>query len=333
MELTELQLKFEQEKEVLLDIVRVKEDEIKALRDFLEEITKCVMKPNVLGKSEELKAFSDFIEENTKCVATPSLEDATKNMPVPVVPIVGGERASKGEIVHTFTSSKRRRRQRASIRSNKNEETSSLQTNDQPGEFEVSSRSQAQEGRVGVRENKNPWTTDKPPETLVLGSSLVRCTKRWINKKTAYIASYPGATISSLRETIDKIPTPNNETKVVVLHVGGNDLTSSSVDEIVGDFWDLYRTVQSKFTAAKIIINGIINRKGFTNSYIDELNSEIEWMCGIVGAQFADPKSRITREHLARDQIHLNEEGAFELADFIKKNSLSMLQKDPGRGY
>lgn len=102
---------------------------------------------------------------------------------------------------------------------------------------------------------------------------------------------------------------------------------SQSINEITGDLWDLARTIREKFPIAKLIFNGILWRRGFSHDFIKTLNNEISWMCDKNDIKFCDPNSAIFSSHFARDQIHLNKEGGLVFSEFVKKNSLRLLQR------
>lgn len=81
-------------------------------------------------------------------------------------------------------------------------------------------------------------------KTLVLGSSLLKGTKRHISINEAYIACRPGATTETIQNEVDNC-TQNNNIETIILHVGGNDLSSiESSDHLIGELWNLVITLR-----------------------------------------------------------------------------------------
>lgn len=204
----------------------------------------------------------------------------------------------------------------------------------------LATKQQAQKGSptdntgMDYSPNNNNVSANRRPiprrtRTLILGSSLLRGTKRHIPITQAYVACRPGATIPSIQEEVESFEM-NDRMQTVVLHVGGNDLKGlESTDHLIGELWNLVVTVKSKFPKASVVVNGILWRSGFRVSGIKALNKDIEWMTKKLNVKFADPNPVIEQLHYARDLVHLNNEGSQVFANFLK-NSLRLISVNVG---
>ena len=158
---------------------------------------------------------------------------------------------------------------------------------------------------------------------LVLGDSLVSNVHRWLPDST-YVAWRSGATIASVTREI-MVASINTDIQVVIVHIGGNDLSyMESPDHVIGDLWNLIDVLREKFPNSKLIMDGILWRKGFTYNFMFDLNQGIAWLARCLGIGFADPNLSIFRTHFSYDCIHLNSVGNKIFGGYLK-NLLSVL--------
>lgn len=156
---------------------------------------------------------------------------------------------------------------------------------------------------------------------LILGSSLVRGTWRYLDTKNTKVVCRPGATVLSLKHEMEGW-SPSDVVKTIIVHAGGNDLgrdtETPSPDTVMGDLWDLINLLKVKFPLAHIIINGIMRRKGINSRLISEINTSIKWMCSLNSVGFAEPDSLLSHYHFAKDGVHLNFDGTRIFGIFLK---------------
>jgi hypothetical protein len=72
------------------------------------------------------------------------------------------------------------------------------------------------------------------------------------------VESFPGIRTEQLQRVIEKrdLGSPNS----VVIHVGTNDLRTGSLAYVMGDVYDLLYTAKSKFSASRVVLNGVLRR-------------------------------------------------------------------------
>ncbi|KAG8238503.1 hypothetical protein J437_LFUL017801, partial [Ladona fulva] len=115
----------------------------------------------------------------------------------------------------------------------------------------------------------------------------------------------------------------NRKEKVVLIHVGTNDVkTAESEDHVIGYVWDLCSVAKEKFAEANIAVCGILRRNDVSDVCINYINNGIEWACKAKGLTFVDPNCWLNINDLGRDGIHLNRRGNIKLVDLITGNYL-----------
>ena len=158
---------------------------------------------------------------------------------------------------------------------------------------------------------------------LVLGDSLVRNVRKWLPDST-YVAWRSSATITSVCKEINSALI-NGDIQVVILHVGGNDMINmESPDHVIGDLWSLIELIKQKFPNSKIILDGILWRRGFSYKFIHSINGGMAWLARCLRIGFADPNLSVCRNHFYFDATHLNSEGNRIFGCYLK-NLLSVL--------
>lgn len=81
----------------------------------------------------------------------------------------------------------------------------------------------------------------------------------------------------------------------------------------MGDMYDLAVRPKELYPKAKIIISGIVRRRGVHCTRIGRINEAFDWVADRTGATYVDPNSWINDGDLGRDGVHLNRRGATEL--------------------
>ena len=130
---------------------------------------------------------------------------------------------------------------------------------------------------------------------------------------TARFRRFSGATAKRLQHYV--LPTLIEETPdVAIIHVGGNDLPTkksnpSSIVDIAKSIIDT-GILCLNYNVKDIFICGIIRRNvGYMEKRRVELNDLLKRSCKLHSFIFID-NDNIERTCLARDNVHLNEEGS-----------------------
>lgn len=165
----------------------------------------------------------------------------------------------------------------------------------------------------------------KCDDILVLGDSLIRYSGDVCRREGAVVECLPGIRSEQLGRKIESM-VDKREEKVVLIHVGTNDIKRAiSDDHVVGEIYDLCTVAKQKFKNAKIIVSGIIKRRDVSIKRIDNINRGIDWICYKKGLHFINPNSWVGERDLARDGLHLNRRGSFNLGKCFSnaiKNSI-----------
>jgi hypothetical protein len=164
------------------------------------------------------------------------------------------------------------------------------------------------------------------PNVLIMGDSLLRFVGDMC-PENFHVDCLPGIRIEQLEKRINNLDDQRDE-KVVLLHVGTNDIKHAKTDDhITGFAWDLCTEAANKFASAKIIVSGILRRRNFDSDRIDYINEGIEWVCRKKGLLFVDPNCWIRGEDLGRDGLHLNRRGSKKFAGLLCEVVKSVLSK------
>lgn len=199
-------------------------------------------------------------------------------------------------------------------------------------------RSQVEDSATtaATQQMRRSSTISKPqPNTvnLIIGSSLLRGTKKHIPLNYAYVACRPGGTVKTLLNEIRTWhPTPL--TKNVIYVIGGNDLdnlqgTMERIDEIMADFQELVTATKDKFANAKITINAIMRRRSTGMDMTFTANKRLSDLCERNQAKFSDPNPIIFSEYFASDGTHLMGQGQKALAIYLKNLLCPSLSTHP----
>ena len=152
----------------------------------------------------------------------------------------------------------------------------------------------------------------------------------YLERYHAELKSYPGATAKELKHNIQfpmQIDTPN----INVIHGGCKDISSRQnqeklpEEEIAKEITCIGSYCRDK-GVNEIIISGLICRKGqYHNSRVLKVNDYLEKFC-FENRFYVIDNSKIKRDHLFRDGLHLLESGKVILANnFIYYLNLSIV--------
>jgi hypothetical protein len=147
---------------------------------------------------------------------------------------------------------------------------------------------------------------------LVLGDSIVRNVGE--DKTIMRVECFPGIRADQLRRVLENRILGCSDT--VVIHVGTNDVSRSrNLDYVMGDVYDLMNTVKAKFLGSKLVLSGVLRRKGVSWQRVGVINDRLEWVAGNLGPTFVDPNSWIRNGSFSRDGLHLDRDGTRQLGD------------------
>ena len=169
---------------------------------------------------------------------------------------------------------------------------------------------------------KNSYSKSKTTEgpITILGDSMIKMIKphklsRSIGEKIN-IKTFPGATINDMTHYIQ--PTMKKQPKLVVLHVGTNDVQQKEPEGIVAEMKSLCQGIVSQ-SLSKIAISEIIKRQDpAINIKIDRINSLLAKLCSKYKWQFIQ-HTNVDASKLNASGLHLNSQGTAMLAkNFIE---------------
>lgn len=155
-------------------------------------------------------------------------------------------------------------------------------------------------------------------KTLILGSSIVSGVLK--NDPNTQVYSFPGITTHKLTSLVRKAKQQPSTTppRIVVLHVGGNNLSNGQDhDHALGDHWELLDATKDQFPNSKIVVSGVLYRKGLAYRTVKDYNKSLQWLCDCQQVAFANGTTAIRNQHYRGDRIHLNELGARELGTML----------------
>ena len=98
------------------------------------------------------------------------------------------------------------------------------------------------------------------PDTVIIGTSLVRGVSSNLHKRNIDNVSYcyPGAEIPTIRSRINSVLPRNSTPRQVFLQAGGNDLESHPADQVIKQYDKLIHQVKSRCSNATTILLGRI---------------------------------------------------------------------------
>lgn len=156
----------------------------------------------------------------------------------------------------------------------------------------------------------------------VWGDSMIRKVKlKGHNSKLQAVKHcHPGASLNSMSQLLSSPQTDECEPKTVLIHVGTNTLKRTASGGVanhqsfVADFVTLLRAARHRYKEKRIVISGIIFRRGFSDYEINRVNEAMEnEVKKHKNIQFVDSNCWLGEQSLAGDGLHLNTEGAKKL--------------------
>ena len=149
-----------------------------------------------------------------------------------------------------------------------------------------------------------------------LGDSMVKMLQstkltRSIGQRVQ-VKTFPGATIVDMEHYVP--PTLRKKPKLVVLHVGINDIQHKEPKELADDMKLLYQGIVTKNPSTEITMSEFVRRQDAAmNIKIQETNSLLSDLCKEYNWYFVG-HANIYTKHLNGSGLHLNRQGTAILA-------------------
>ena len=156
------------------------------------------------------------------------------------------------------------------------------------------------------------------PKVFITGDSLTKDLHGWMMSRTKQVKvhTFPGATTTDMQDFL--IPLIKKEPKEILLHIGTNDLRSSTPQEVFSNINGLVKMVTSK--GIKCSVSGIIVRNDSYSSTRQEVNTLLKENLP-QDVYFLD-NNNITVDHLNHGGLHFNRRGtekfAYNLFNYVK---------------
>ena len=175
------------------------------------------------------------------------------------------------------------------------------------------------------------WPAKVKNNHCIIGDSIVKFLK--ITNQADVIA-FPGATIDRLYWKIKLEKVLLRQYKVIVLHVGTNDLQGNGIEEIVLKYLRLLELVKDLNNSVRVGVSSVLPKPCETpeeNNRIILLNRELKKLCGSKKVHFipsyrpfVGKKQYINEEFYAKDKLHLNHRGSVRLRNNLVGNIKSI---------
>lgn len=162
-----------------------------------------------------------------------------------------------------------------------------------------------------------PW----PKNTVLVASDSIfnNVEEHRLSKKyNVKVRAFSGATVTDMFDYIT--PLLRKKPDIILLHVGTNDTSFSSADEILKNIEHLTHYIRNNLPSTKVIVSTPTIRSDNGKANLTTIN-----LAGLIknsGIDFMD-NSNIHSEHLGRKGLHLNSKGTGRLA----MNTINLLRK------
>jgi hypothetical protein len=169
-------------------------------------------------------------------------------------------------------------------------------------------------GEVSRSENVQGHT--EGGNCLVLGDSIVGNVERECSDLK--VECFPGIRTEQLRRVIENrdFGTPD----VFIIHVGTNDMKrTGNLNYVMGDAHELISAAKTKFSASRVVLSGVLQRRDVSWQHIGAINDKLEWVATALGVTFVDPNCWIDDWNFNRDGLHINCIGSRHLGQLYSR--------------
>lgn len=190
------------------------------------------------------------------------------------------------------------------------------------------------------RSGRSVGNTNRDMQAFIAGDSITQIlsTKRMSDSNLKVnIKTHSGARLRTIENSVIKMADDDissvRKAKVIVLHVGTNNVTDADQPQAIAEeMRDLADTISNINSDAKIIVSSILPRRNdkLVNQAIMSTNQSLKEVCEDKGYHFLDNHPRfmingMPDSSLYRDSIHLNPKGGKALGTNIRQKLNSVL--------
>lgn len=144
------------------------------------------------------------------------------------------------------------------------------------------------------------------------------------NKLKIDISSLSGATLDSAIAYLKQSATINDTVKGVIYHLGTNNLTSDTAEEMKLKINEVDKLTRQKFPNAKVAFTQLPSRDDVSESKIKQINEFIKQHKNMYLIQI-----KTLPKHFTRDRIHFNQHGLAIVAINIKRWTSGIIGQRP----
>ena len=175
------------------------------------------------------------------------------------------------------------------------------------------------------------WPAKISSDHCIIGDSIVKFIKI---TNHADVKAFPGITIERLYWKVRLNKVDLKQYKIILVHVGTNDIITNSVKGIINSYCKLIEAVKIKNPKAQIGVSSILPRPcdgSETNQVVEVVNREIKSICCHLGAYFVPSYRPFVKcykagscDLFAKDRLHLNFKGSVTLRKNLVGNIISL---------
>lgn len=160
---------------------------------------------------------------------------------------------------------------------------------------------------------------------VVWGDSIIRKVKVTHLEEEVLKHCRPGVTLKGLSEELSEKVLPDPDVAVALVHAGTNSLKrtgnvgSANAVLVCSEAEELLLKMRNCYPAAKVVLSGIIYRRGFSDEAVNHVNEALERLAAKMGTHFVDPNPWLGDDSLAEDRLHLNGAGATRLSELFTR--------------
>ena len=168
----------------------------------------------------------------------------------------------------------------------------------------------------------NSQTINNVQTTVIVGDSIIKNDRGIKLAKTVghrvVVKSFPGATIRDMRSYV--VPTIDRCLYQICLHVGTNDLKSSTPSDVADAIIDLAREVENA-SESEIVISELTTRNGDYCDAVKAVNKRLKQFCNENNWKLIS-HANISSKELNKGGLHLHRDGN----ELLQKNVVNFLR-------
>ena len=153
----------------------------------------------------------------------------------------------------------------------------------------------------------------KEQKVMVLGDSLVRELGGRASVELE-VRAYPGIGVGRMKRVLEKVSEKEAEGRGVILHVGSNDIIGKDGWGRTRLTWEMEGLVQiavKKFGVGKVVVSGLLYRRGVECRVVDGMNKFLSNMCQINNVCFLEGNSWLSGGWVqGREGVDLSQVGS-----------------------